>query len=185
MCKPNYITVGPKLDLKMFTFETSMYVDNLVWPLFDNSIFKIRRFELYAYNITLTCWTAGPVKYFGLVALFLNSCIYELRRLQTLINTSARTISGRSRFNHITDFVKDVLHWLLVTQRVHLEVCTLVYKVIQELAPMYFSDFLVKSTGICRCRDLRSSAHSQPIPASHCRQFIERAFAVVDPVLWN
>ena len=33
-----------------------------------------------------------------------------------LINTAARVISGCSRFDHITDFVKDALHWLPITQ---------------------------------------------------------------------
>ena len=34
-----------------------------------------------------------------------------------LINTAGRVVSGRSRFDHITDFVKDVLHWLPITQK--------------------------------------------------------------------
>ena len=33
-----------------------------------------------------------------------------IRRHQTLVNAAARTIFGRSRFCHITDFVRDELH---------------------------------------------------------------------------
>ena len=49
-------------------------------------------------------------------ALYLNATMCELHLLQMLINTAARVVSGRSRFDHITHFVKDVLHWLPITQ---------------------------------------------------------------------
>ena len=77
-------------------------------------------------------------------ALYLNDTICELHLLQTLINTAACVISGLSRFDHITDFVKDVLHWLPITQRVHFKMCTLVYKASRGLAPTYVSDLVVK-----------------------------------------
>ena len=44
--------------------------------------------------------------------------MYELHRLKRLINAAARVVSGRFRFDHITDSVKDVLHWLQTTQTV-------------------------------------------------------------------
>ena len=47
-------------------------------------------------------------------ALYLNAPMCELHML---INTAARVVSGRSRFDHITDFVKDVLHWLPITKK--------------------------------------------------------------------
>ena len=102
-----------------------------------------------------------------------------------LINTVARVISGRSRYDHITDIMKDVLHWLPITQRIHFEVCTLVYKTSRGLAPTYLSDLVVKTTVIPRRCDLRSSAHLQLIPVPYRRQFAERAFAVGGPMLWN
>ena len=118
-------------------------------------------------------------------ALYLNAPMCELHRLQILINTAARVVPGRPRFDRITDFVKDVLHWLPITQRVHFKVCTLVYKATHGLAPTYLSDLVVKSTVISRRCDLRSSAHSQLLPAPHRRQFVERAFEVDGPMLWN
>ena len=109
----------------------------------------------------------------------------ELHWLQMLINTAARVVSVRSRFDHITDFVKDVLHWLPITKRVHFKVCTLVYKATQGLAPTYLSDLVVKSIVSPQRCDLRSSAHSRLIPAPHRRQFAERTFAVGGPIVWN
>ena len=81
-------------------------------------------------------------------ALFPNASVCELHQFQMLINTSAHVVSGSFRFDHITDFVKDVLHWLPITQRVYFKVCTLVYKASRGLAPTYLSDLMVKSTGI-------------------------------------
>ena len=118
-------------------------------------------------------------------ARYLNAPMCELHRLQMLINTAARVVSGRSRFDHIADFVNDVLHWLPITQRVHFKLCTLVFKATHGLEPTYLYDLGVKSTVISRRCDLRSSAHSQLVSASHRRQFAERAFAVDGPMLWN
>ena len=96
--------------------------------------------------------------------------MFELHWLQMFINTAARVVSWRSRFDHSTDFVKDVLHWLPITQRVHFKVCTLVYNATHGPAPMYLSDLVIKSPVISRRCDLRSSAHSQLIPAPHHRR---------------
>ena len=63
--------------------------------------------------------------------------------------------------------------------------CIFVYTAIHVLAPTYLSDLVVESTVIPRRRDLRSSAHSQLIPASHHQQFAERAFAIGGSMLWN
>ena len=73
--------------------------------------------------------------------------MFELHCLQMLINTAACVVSERSRFDHLTDFIKDVLHWLLVTRRVQFKVCTLFRKLTHELAPMYLSDLVGKING--------------------------------------
>ena len=99
-------------------------------------------------------------------ALYLNTP-WVLLRLKMLINTAFRVVSRRSGFDHITDFFKDVLHWLPVTQAVQFMMCTLVYNATHVLAPTYLSDLLVKSTVISRRCDLKSYAHSQLIPAPH------------------
>ena len=76
-------------------------------------------------------------------------------------------VLGRSRFDHITDFIRDDLHWLPITQRVHFKVCSLVFKAIHGLAPNYITDFIVRSTILPRRRDLRSHAALQLIPSTH------------------
>ena len=91
----------------------------------------------------------------------LNARMCELHRLKMLINAAARVISGRIRFDHITDSVKHVLQWLPITQGIYLKAFTLVYKASRGVAPTYLSDLIVKSMVIrLRC-DFRSSAHSQ------------------------
>ena len=56
-------------------------------------------------------------------ALYVNAPECELRQLQLLINTAAQVVSVRSWFDHITDFIRDDLNWLPITQRVHFKVC--------------------------------------------------------------
>ena len=104
-----------------------------------------------------------------LYALYLNAPMCELHQLQMLINTAARVVSGRSRIDHIIDFVKDVLHWLPITQRVHLKVCMLVYKASHGFAPTYLSDLVVKSTVITLHCDLRSSTNFSFTSSTVCR----------------
>ena len=85
---------------------------------------------------------------YALIVFRLHYCnaLYQLHRLKMLINTAAGVLSGRSRFDHIY-IVKDVLHWLPITQKVRFKVCTLVYKSIRGLAPTYVSAFGGKLNG--------------------------------------
>ena len=36
-----------------------------------------------------------------------------IQRLQGLIRTAARVVSGRSSFSHVSDFIRNDLHWLI------------------------------------------------------------------------
>ena len=100
-----------------------------------------------------------------------------------LVNAAARVISGRSRFCHITDFIRHELHWLPVVQRT--QVATLVYKAQHDLAPKYIKELLVPVSTFLRSHDLRSCAQSKVIVPKHRTKYAERAFAVAGPSIWN
>ena len=51
-------------------------------------------------------------------SLFANAPATSTKRLQSLIIMAARVVSGRSRFDHITEFTRYYLHWLPIRQRV-------------------------------------------------------------------
>ena len=49
-------------------------------------------------------------------SLFANAPATSTKRFQSLINLAARVVSDCSRFDHITDFTRDYLHWLPIRQ---------------------------------------------------------------------
>ena len=153
-------------------------VSKVVWSCY----FNIRQLRTIRSSLTLDAAYAlilSRLDYCN--SHYLSTPMCELHRLRMLINTVACMVSGRFRFDHITDFVKDVLHWLLIKQSTFQSV----YFGLHGLAPTYLSDFVVKSSVIPRRGYLRSSPQSQLIPAPHHRKFAECAFAVGCPMLWN
>jgi len=61
---------------------------------------------------------------------------YLMRRLQSVMNASARLIHRLHRSDRITDTLMN-LHWLRVPERVQFKVAVLVYKTLQGLTPHY------------------------------------------------
>ena len=104
-----------------------------------------------------------------------------IRRLQTPINTAARIVSGRSRFSRITNFVRDDLHWLPVSQRVSFKIATSVY----NIAPQYITDMIASSTTVIRRDGMRSSSKLSLIVPRHVTKFAERALTAVGSSLCN
>ena len=56
----------------------------------------------------------------------------HLRPLQSVLNAAARVILRRQKYDHITDVVRDQLHWLPVTERIEYKLCSLVCKCLHQ-----------------------------------------------------
>ena len=108
-----------------------------------------------------------------------------MKRVQVLINMAARVVSGRRRFDPITDFIRSELHWLPVLQRVHFQIGILVFKAVNNISPVYISDLITLSSTVTRRRDLRSSSQQVLLVPRHRTQFVTRAFVVAEPITWN
>ena len=108
-----------------------------------------------------------------------------MKRLQVLINMAARVVSGRCRFDPITDFIRSERHWLPVLQRVQFKIGIMVFKAINNLSPVYILDLITLSSTVTRRRDLRSSSQQVLLVARHQTQFATRVFAVAGPISWN
>jgi len=53
---------------------------------------------------------------------------------------AARLIYGINRYGHISDIMRDNLHWLRAGERVDFKLCLLVYKAVDGLAPDYIAE---------------------------------------------
>ena len=105
-----------------------------------------------------------------------------LQRLQRVLNSAARLLSGCRKYDHITPVMRE-LHWLPVTQRIKFKVAVLVFKAKQGIAPIYLQDLIQPYVPN---RSLRSANQElMRVPSTKSSLVAQRAFCVAGPTLWN
>ena len=111
--------------------------------------------------------------------------VYQLDRLQTVINAAARMIYLASRCDHVSSLLKE-LHWLRVPERIEFKLCALVYKCLNGNGPAYLADIFQRVTDVKSRRCLRPSSSSTLIvPVTRRAILGDRAFPVVETRAWN
>ena len=117
--------------------------------------------------------------YFGLPQVRLN-CIYRVMR------AAARLVGRIPRFGHVSDYMRDVLHWLPPQQRIFFRISSLVWHCVLGTAPSYLQ-VLLTLTSSCLGRSSLRSASRGDFMVPHARTAImqHRAFSVVGPSVWN
>ena len=101
---------------------------------------------------------------------YCNSVLYgitttNLHPLRSVINVAARLITGKCKFDHITDpawLLCDDLHCLPVCQRIQFKLCSLVSKCQCRIAPSYLADMYIPVSATCGRTHLRSAVHQSP-----------------------
>ena len=102
-------------------------------------------------------------------------------KLQRLQNNAARLVLGLRKYNRFSQSLMD-LHWLPVRERVQFKILLLIFKVLQNKAPVYLTDLIVRSNSTYSLRSRNTlTLH---VPRSH-NKLNDRAFAVAGPTLWN
>src|SRR6218665_331213 len=61
----------------------------------------------------------------------------RLQPLNGILWVAARMIGGVPRFGHITDYMRDVPHWLPVQQRIHYRISSILWHCVLGNAPSY------------------------------------------------
>jgi len=64
----------------------------------------------------------------------------RLHPLEGVLRAAARLIGGVPKFGHISAFMRDVLHWLPVQQRIHYRVSSIVWHCVLGRAPVYLRE---------------------------------------------
>jgi len=80
-----------------------------------------------------------------------------INKLQSVLRSAARLVLRKRKFDHITDDLRDQLHWLPIRQRIQYKLGLLVYKCLCGNAPSYLADMI--STVDEGSKRLRSAAH--------------------------
>ena len=121
--------------------------------------------------------------YYNAILVGIPDC--QRKRLQSVINASARLVSGARRNDHITPVLCD-LHWLQVSERINYKVAVLTFKCLSGTAPTYLSSTIQKVADIPSRKRLRSSSGLRLIiPRSRLVSVGDRAFPVAAARIWN
>ena len=106
----------------------------------------------------------------------------QIGKLQRVLNSAARLLTGSHRYNHITPILIE-LHWLPVEQRIIYKIILLTFKALNGLAPQYIAE-MISHYEPSRC--LRSSkANLLNEPRFNVNSYGGRAFYTSSPRLWN
>lgn len=109
---------------------------------------------------------------------------YQVQRIQRVLNAAARLIHHCPRFSHITPVLIE-LHWLPVKYRVEFKIALLVYKALNNMAPVYITEMLIPKPSSDRWSLRSDDQDLLYIPITNCKTLGDRSFAHVAPQLWN
>ena len=73
---------------------------------------------------------------------------YQTRKLQSVMNASARLIYHAPKFCHITALLTE-LHWLPVRARIRYKILLITYKILHGYVPKYLSDLISIQQPLC------------------------------------
>lgn len=108
------------------------------------------------------------------------------RLFRSVIRAAARLIARRRKFDSISSFIRDELHWLPFRQRVQYKLCVITYNCLHNTAPSYLVEMCQRvSTNPSRV-SLRSASHGDLIvPRTHGVLYGPRSFSVSGAMAWN
>src|SRR6218665_2357654 len=110
----------------------------------------------------------------------------RLQLLNGVLRAAARMIGGVPRFGHITDYMRDVLYWLPVPQRIHYRISSIVWHCVLGNAPSCLLELFILTSACSGRRSLRSASKVDFLVLrvrTATRQ--KRAFSIVGPFVWN
>ena len=115
---------------------------------------------------------------------YCNSIFYQisavnLQALQSVLNSAARLIMRKRKYDRITATLRDDVHWLPIRQRIMYKLCTIVYKCVHGAAPSYIAEIPV-AANIGR-RLVVSSILRHILPWAKTSTHGQRSFAVSGP----
>ena len=105
--------------------------------------------------------------------------------LNRVLRSAARLIGHIPKFDHVSSYMLETLHWLPTRQRIEFRIAALVRQCQLGIAPQYLQE-LCCSTSILDHRPLRSAQKGLLlVPFARTATMQHRAFSVIGPVVWN
>ena len=124
------------------TVTMSFHINNIVKVAFYHlrNIAKIRKYiNVTTAEVLVHAFINSKLDFCN--SLLLGLPKYEINKLQSVQNAAARVIACLSKFDHISDTLKE-LHWLPVEQRIIFKINLICFKILNNLAPDYLVDLI-------------------------------------------
>ena len=108
----------------------------------------------------------------------------DMANLQRIQNAGAKLVLQKDKLASSTQCLH-ALHWLPIRERIDYKILTLVFKSLNNQAPVYLQDLL------CECPKKKKSLQSNSIyrrlivPFTKCKALAAHSFSVRGPTLWN
>jgi hypothetical protein len=153
--------------------------------------FQLRQLRCVRTSLTTETATALVHAFISCRVDYCNSLFYcansrVTRKLQSILNSAARLITGHRLYDHITPVLRDELHWLPVEQRLTFKVALMVRNCLRGTGPVYLSRMLMPVTNITDRRHLRSAEHGDLSVVNYrTERFGARSFRRAGPAVWN
>ena len=104
---------------------------------------------------------------------------------QSIINTTARLITGVRKYDHITPVLKE-LHWLNIDERIEFKIALQIYKCLSNEGPAYLTRDLVPVASLPEKQGLRLTKSKDVVANKHKLKSLGlRRFSVSGTKLWN
>src|SRR6218665_1078134 len=109
-----------------------------------------------------------------------------LARLDRVLRSAARLVGGLSKFSSITAYMRDVLHWLPISERIQYRITAMVSRCVLGCAPSYLRDLCCAVSVLAVRWVLRSAARGEfLVPRARLAIMQRRAFLVLGPLAWD
>jgi len=106
-----------------------------------------------------------------------------------LLNAAAHLIVGAGKFGHISPVILDVLHWLLLAQRILLKMTLTAFYSIPGTGLAYFKDVCILVSDISGCLNLcspgRGDVHFANKNSAQPTEFLSCSITRLEQCLWT
>ena len=146
-------------------FDSELIMEGHISKLCQSCFFQLRRLRSIRHSLSRHALLTLVHAFISSRLDFCNSVLYGvsaylLDRLQSILNAAASLILKVSKFDHISDAMRNELHWLPIAQR-NFKICLLVRNCLAGTGPLYLFEFCnLVSSEAGRRRHLRSAARS-------------------------
>ena len=110
---------------------------------------------------------------------------YQVKKLQRVMNASARLVYLAPKYCHITPFLRE-LHWLPVRLRVDFKTLLITFKILHGVAPSYLKDLVSVLPDSHYQLGRNNNGILLERPRLRTKKTMgDRAFSIAAPFLWN